>query len=211
MKDGVPRIDLDAKGRQWWFLGDRRIANPGLTATAGVGDMTKWPTSYDAMHPGAIDAKERLAYMDAMGSRRWSRPPTNGEAGQPIDTAHSRKGDVLSARSQLPQGMNRNADACGKREREGFTAGSERCRSPSGRSAPRNLGSVEGRRMRRPYERGLCGAVGVEFPKFRLDLPPAFSGADVGLRFANPTYGFPTTLTSPGTGRRSGPPVTACV
>ena len=46
-----------------------RIANPGLTATAGVGDMTKWPTSYDAMHPGAIDAKERLAYMEAMGIR----------------------------------------------------------------------------------------------------------------------------------------------
>ena len=76
MKDRVPRIDLDAKGRQWWFLGDRRIANPGLTATAGVGDMTKWPTSYDEMHPGAFDAKERLAYMNAMGSRRWSRPPT---------------------------------------------------------------------------------------------------------------------------------------
>ena len=67
MKDRVPRIDRDAKGRQWWFLGDRRIANPGLTATAGVGDMTKWPTSYDEMHPGAFDAKERLAYMDAMG------------------------------------------------------------------------------------------------------------------------------------------------
>ena len=29
--------------------------------------MTKWPTSYDEMHPGAFDAKERLAYMDAMG------------------------------------------------------------------------------------------------------------------------------------------------
>lgn len=67
MKDRVPRIDRDAKGRQWWFLGDRRIAHPGLTATAGVGDMTKWPTSYDEMHPGAFDAKERLAYMDAMG------------------------------------------------------------------------------------------------------------------------------------------------
>ena len=37
MKDAVPRVDFDAKGRQWWFLGDRRIANPGLTATAGVG------------------------------------------------------------------------------------------------------------------------------------------------------------------------------
>ena len=75
MKDGVPRIDPDAKGREWWFLGDRRIANPGLTATAGVGDMTKWPTSYDAMSPGAFDAKERLAYMDAMGIRTMVMSP----------------------------------------------------------------------------------------------------------------------------------------
>ncbi len=67
LKDAVPRLDLDAKGRLWWFLGDRRIANPGLTATAGVGDMTNWPKSYDEMHPGAFDAKERLKYMDEMG------------------------------------------------------------------------------------------------------------------------------------------------
>ena len=67
MRDAVPHIDVDAKGRQWWFLGERRIANPGLTATAGVGDMTKWPTSYEQMHPAAYDAKERLKYMDQMG------------------------------------------------------------------------------------------------------------------------------------------------
>jgi len=67
MRDAVPRLDVDAKGRQWWFLGGRRIANPGLTATAGVGDMTKWPTSYEEMHPGAYDAKARLKYMDEMG------------------------------------------------------------------------------------------------------------------------------------------------
>ena len=60
-------IDTDAKGRLWWFLGDRRIANPGLTATAGVGDMTNWPKSYEEMHPGAYDAKARLKYMDEMG------------------------------------------------------------------------------------------------------------------------------------------------
>ena len=67
MRDSVPRIDTDAKGRMWWFLGDRRIANPGLTATAGVGDMTNWPKSYEEMHPGAYDAKARLKYMDEMG------------------------------------------------------------------------------------------------------------------------------------------------
>ncbi|MGE0821870.1 MAG: amidohydrolase family protein [Candidatus Binatia bacterium] len=67
MRDSVPRLGTDAKGRQWWFLGERRIANPGLTATAGVGDMTKWPTSYEEMHPAAFDAKERLKYMDELG------------------------------------------------------------------------------------------------------------------------------------------------
>jgi predicted TIM-barrel fold metal-dependent hydrolase len=67
MRDSVPRIDVDAKGRQWWFLGDRRIANPGLSATAGVGDMKSWPNSFEEMHPGAYDARERLKYMDRMG------------------------------------------------------------------------------------------------------------------------------------------------
>jgi predicted TIM-barrel fold metal-dependent hydrolase len=43
------------------------VSATGLTATAGVGDMTKWPTSYEEMHPGAYDAKARLKYMDEMG------------------------------------------------------------------------------------------------------------------------------------------------
>ncbi len=67
MRDDVPRLDTDAKGRQWWYVGDRRIANPGLTATAGVGDMKQWPSSYEEMHPGAYDATERLTYMDHLG------------------------------------------------------------------------------------------------------------------------------------------------
>lgn len=67
MRDNVPRLETDADGRLWWYVGDRRIANPGLTATAGVGDMTNWPKSYEDMHPGAFDAQERLAYMDQMG------------------------------------------------------------------------------------------------------------------------------------------------
>jgi len=59
MRDFVPHLGTDAKGRMWWYLGDHRIANPGLTATAGVGDMMKWPKSYEEMHPGAYDAKAR--------------------------------------------------------------------------------------------------------------------------------------------------------
>lgn len=67
MRDAVPRVDADADGRLWWYIGDRRIANPGLTATAGVGDMKNWPKTYEEMHPGAFDAHERLKYMDEMG------------------------------------------------------------------------------------------------------------------------------------------------
>lgn len=67
MRKQVPRVDVDGRGRQWWYLGERRIASPGLTATAGVGDMKHWPQNYEAMHPGAYDAHERLKYMDQMG------------------------------------------------------------------------------------------------------------------------------------------------
>ena len=67
MREAVPRIDTDAQGRQWWVLGDKRLASPGLSATAGVGDMKHWPKTYDEMHPGAYDAKARLKYMDQLG------------------------------------------------------------------------------------------------------------------------------------------------
>ncbi len=67
MRDAVPRVDTDARGHLWWFLGDKRIADPGLTATAGVGDLKNRPKSYEEMHPGAYDAKARLKYMDEFG------------------------------------------------------------------------------------------------------------------------------------------------
>jgi predicted TIM-barrel fold metal-dependent hydrolase len=67
MKDKVPYVDLDRNGRQCWFLNGERMSIIGLTATAGVGDMTNWPATYDDMHPGAYDAHERLKYMDDQG------------------------------------------------------------------------------------------------------------------------------------------------
>lgn len=60
MREAVPRVNTDAQGRQWWVLGDKRLASPGLSATAGVGDMKNVPKNYDEMHPGAYDAKARL-------------------------------------------------------------------------------------------------------------------------------------------------------
>ncbi len=67
MRDAVPRVDVDAKGRHLWYLGRDPIARLGLSATAGVGSMRHPPNSYADMHPGAHDAKARLEYMDSMG------------------------------------------------------------------------------------------------------------------------------------------------
>lgn len=67
MKDDVPRVEVDKRGRHMWFVGDTAIAKLGLSATAGVGSMRRPPDSYDDMHPGAWNADARLAYMDEMG------------------------------------------------------------------------------------------------------------------------------------------------
>ena len=70
MRDRVPQVRKDRKGRDSWFLGDELLGAAGLTATAGVGDMKNWPATYDDMHPGAFDAQARLDYMDSVGI--WS-------------------------------------------------------------------------------------------------------------------------------------------
>jgi len=70
MKDRVPRIERDHKGRDIWYVGDKRMGIAGLTATAGRGDMMNWPATYEDMHPGAYDAQARLDYMDDVGI--WS-------------------------------------------------------------------------------------------------------------------------------------------
>jgi uncharacterized protein len=69
MRDRVPRIETTADGRLSWVVGGggSLIASPGLTATAGVGNMKNPPKTFEEMHPGAYDAKERLKYMDKMG------------------------------------------------------------------------------------------------------------------------------------------------
>ena len=67
MRDAVPRIQIDKRGRNMWYIGDQPVAKLGMSATAGVGDMKKPPNGYDEMHPGAYDADARLAYMDEIG------------------------------------------------------------------------------------------------------------------------------------------------
>jgi predicted TIM-barrel fold metal-dependent hydrolase len=69
MRDRVPRIETTDDGRLSWVVGEggSLIASPGLTATAGVGSMKNPPKTFEEMHPGAYDAKERLQYMDKMG------------------------------------------------------------------------------------------------------------------------------------------------
>lgn len=67
MRDRVPRVGTDGRGRECWFVGKERMAPVGLTATAGRGDFKTPPHGYADMHPGAYDATARLAYMDGVG------------------------------------------------------------------------------------------------------------------------------------------------
>jgi predicted TIM-barrel fold metal-dependent hydrolase len=67
MRDAVPRVEVDRKGRHMWFIGKQALAKVGLAATAGAGGMRNPPDSYAGMHPGAYDADARLAYMDSLG------------------------------------------------------------------------------------------------------------------------------------------------
>ena len=67
MRDSVPYVAADKRGRKMWYLKDKPIARVGLSATAGVGDMKNPPNDYPDMHPGAHDAAARLQYMDEMG------------------------------------------------------------------------------------------------------------------------------------------------
>ncbi|MCS6927269.1 MAG: amidohydrolase, partial [Candidatus Binatia bacterium] len=55
MRNRVPRIETDKEGRLSWVVGEGAslIANPGLTATAGVGSMKNPPKTFEEMHPGA--------------------------------------------------------------------------------------------------------------------------------------------------------------
>ena len=67
MRDSVPYVASDKRGRKLWYLKGQAFAKVGLTATAGVGDMKEPPNDYADMHPGAYDAESRLEYMDEMG------------------------------------------------------------------------------------------------------------------------------------------------
>ncbi len=68
MRDRVPFVETDSRGRQRWRIGDGRpLASVGMTATAGRGSFKHPPKNYDEMHPGAYDANARLKYMDEMG------------------------------------------------------------------------------------------------------------------------------------------------
>ena len=68
MRDRVPRVTTGKDGHLSWEVGgESLLANPGMTATAGRGNMQNPPKNYEEMHPGAHNAQERLKYMDEMG------------------------------------------------------------------------------------------------------------------------------------------------
>ena len=68
MRDRVPHVETRSNGSLSWTVGGKSLlANPGMTATAGRGNFSNPPKTYEEMHPGAYDAKARLKYMDDMG------------------------------------------------------------------------------------------------------------------------------------------------
>ena len=68
MRDRVPRVEEKPDGSLGWVVaGESLLANPGMTATAGVGTLKNPPKTYEEMHPGAYDAAQRLKYMDQLG------------------------------------------------------------------------------------------------------------------------------------------------
>lgn len=66
--DRVPRIVKEPNGVQCWYIGDYRMGPVGLNCLAGwSGPFPSHPPTYEAAHPGAYDARARLAYMDEAG------------------------------------------------------------------------------------------------------------------------------------------------
>lgn len=67
MRDRVPHVEKDARGRDRWVINGKMVSLAGLLATAGRGDFKEYPPTFEDMHPGAYDADARLKYMDEMG------------------------------------------------------------------------------------------------------------------------------------------------
>ena len=88
LRDKVPYVELDEKGRHCWYLNGKRMSVIGLTATAGRGDMMDPPATYDDMHPGAYEPNARLKYMDEMGIWAMVMYPNVAGFGNQIGRAH---------------------------------------------------------------------------------------------------------------------------
>jgi predicted TIM-barrel fold metal-dependent hydrolase len=69
LRDQVPYIDTDRKGRQAWYLQGQRIASVGFSAVAGWKEPLSGggPLTMEQVHPASYDAHERLRYMDSEG------------------------------------------------------------------------------------------------------------------------------------------------
>src|SRR5690242_20181263 len=67
MRDRVPQVAKDARGRDIWVIDGHRVSLVGLLATAGRGDFMQYPSTFEDLRPAAYDPKARLQYMDEMG------------------------------------------------------------------------------------------------------------------------------------------------
>jgi predicted TIM-barrel fold metal-dependent hydrolase len=66
--DLVPHVKTDRRGEDRWYIGDRKLFGVGAFAQAGWAEFPpSHPRTLDDALPAAIDAKERLRYLDEVG------------------------------------------------------------------------------------------------------------------------------------------------
>ncbi|MGF7233630.1 MAG: amidohydrolase family protein [Frankia sp.] len=66
--DLVPHVKVDRRGEERWYIGSKKLFGVGAFAQAGWPEFPpSHPRSWAQALPAAVDAKERLAYMDQVG------------------------------------------------------------------------------------------------------------------------------------------------
>lgn len=66
--DMVPHVKEDRRGEERWYIGDRKLFGVGAFAQAGWPEFPpSHPRRWSEALPAAVDAQERLAYMDEAG------------------------------------------------------------------------------------------------------------------------------------------------
>lgn len=101
LADLAPKVQRDDQGRDVWTMDGRLLGTVGSNAVAGwPGFPASVPDIFEECHPGAYDAKERLAYMDEAGI--WAQvlyPNVAGFGAQAFLSAGDEEFKILCVRA----------------------------------------------------------------------------------------------------------------